>query len=256
MKFLSDLVGRISRLEQWQRGFTVSGAATFKNSPSGVSLNVPAVPPPPVVPDVPRATMLRISGTVSAEITGREKYEAYIQVPGSNAATVHTGTNSVGYVNGPYVDGERVMFHNHWASSVASPETVAGDFLGADSHLIPPNAVLPAFADPAVTYEMAGSNRLRVFFNNVPPPAPILVTLTQTGGSAGDASSACSFTYDVYGPSGQLIASGVSPQYPNRPNGRTMPATLGLAFTYGPGFTFHSLAYAFEFPISAACAIE
>lgn len=208
MKFLSDVINRIGRLEKWQRGFTVSGAATFKNTPEGASLSVPAVPPPPDVPTVPPgAKMLRISGTVSGSITGREKYEAYIQVRSTNAATLRTGTNHVGWQGGDYDDGERVVFHNHWNAHLYTPTTS----LTNPTHFLPDNVIIAAFPDTVMSYEMAGSNRVRVFWNHVPPPSIIPVGLVQQGGSAGGTGGDASWTYDVYTMDGKLVDSNTGP---------------------------------------------
>ena len=67
--------------------------------------------------------------------------------------------------------------------------------------------------------------------------APVLmpVTLTQTGGSAGNASTECSFTYTVTSLGGTTLLTGASPVW-NRPAlGKMIAATYGTAYVNASG---------------------
>lgn len=125
-------------------------------------------------------------------------------------------------------------------------------------------------ADPAVTgsglYEANGSHletgqRVEATFAGLDGSSNPLyvcaaamgmfpVTLTQTGGSNGNKTTAASWTYTAASLSGETLGTSLSPQWP-RPNGTMTAATAGLAY-YDSGSVV--LAIAFEQPGSGGCA--
>jgi hypothetical protein len=149
---MSDVLSRIRKVEQWQRGFTVRGAATFKNAPDGASLSIHEQQR--VAPVAPHKDVLV---RIAADLDGQGKYDGYIQMAGTNTASLGA-TNNVA-LSTLLTDGERVVFWNteETAASASSPSGTNR------THTLDTGAYIPGHASRLS--EASGTNTLRVFWN-------------------------------------------------------------------------------------------
>lgn len=89
------------------------------------------------------------------------------------------------------------------------------------------------------------------WFHGPRPNVLFAVTLSQTGGSNGNKTTAASWTYTVTSLAGVQLGTSKSPEWP-RPNGTMTAATKGLAYYDNDGALV--LSVAFEQPGSGGCS--
>lgn len=123
-------------------------------------------------------------------------------------------------------------FPNDGVNAVNLDELKAADTSGMFS-LLPPGTIVTVFARYAQE-----SSRRKVYWFSCPPPAPLPVNLTSSG-SAGDATSQCSFVYTAKDLNGNTIATGLS--WSPRPDvGECKAGTVGTVVWYANAWVLWS----------------
>lgn len=127
----------------------------------------------------------------------------------------------------PVIDDEVLPGFEQTVSALNLAEAVLG------THMLSVGDIVLVFGLDAND----GTGRRQYVFSKsigIVPGGMFAVDVTQTGGSAGDGTTACSFTYTVDTLGGTELLTGASPVWA-RPVGKMIAATHGMAYMEGDG---------------------